>query len=70
MKNKECWMKYLKQLKPIRLFILDSEVGIYTYNQELNKYTGLIGELEINDLIKIINGEKSLSHLKIEMIEQ
>lgn len=66
MKNKELLMKLLIAKKPIRVFIEGDDFGIYTYDETKKRYQGVIGYIEVEDVLRVINGDKELDHLQIE----
>lgn len=68
MKNKENLMKLLKDRKPIRLFLLDSDFGIFDYDPKYQVYRGLFGCVPIEALYKSIQGYEEYNHLRIEEI--
>lgn len=58
MKNEEC-LEYMTRLKNHDNFkvIYDGEdFGIYSYNEEKNRYEGCIGHLTMKSMLEIIKG--------------
>ena len=68
MKKKELLMKLLTERKPFRVFIEDSDFGIYVYDPEKKRYQGVIGYIPLESMVKVINGYDEVSHIRIEEI--
>lgn len=66
MKNKEYLMKLLINKKPIRIYLLGEDLGIYTYDEEKNRYQGKFGYAGVKELIKCVNGDERFNHIQIE----
>ena len=68
MMKKNLLMKLLKEHKPFRVFILDSDFGIFNYDPKNNKYQGVIGYMPLETIVKVINGYEEVNHIRIEEI--
>lgn len=63
-------MKLLIAKKPIRVYLLGEDFGVYRYNEHKKRYEGGIGYLELNTIIRCINGDDDLDHLEIEEVNE
>lgn len=61
-------MRLLKEHKPIRVFIEDSDFGIYYYDPVKRIYQGVIGYMPIEAVYKCVKGCQELDHIRIEEV--
>lgn len=54
----------LKNKEDFRVIYDGEDFGVYSYNQEKNRYEGRIGHITIDKMIKIINGSIDFIVLK------
>jgi len=67
-KKNENLLKLLKEHKPIRIFVLESDFGIFDYDPSKEIYQGQFGYISIRALYKSLNGSEELNHLRIEEV--
>ena len=60
-------MNNLKERKPFHVIYDGDDYGIYKYNNEKNRYEGVIGHIDLKDMLKIIKDKEHF--IKLEVIK-
>ena len=57
----------LKERKPFHVIYDGDDFGIYEYNEEKERYEGVIGHLKLKDMLEIIKDKENF--IKLEVIK-
>jgi len=66
--KREYLMTLIKELKNIQVYIDGENFGVYKYDFKNKRYQGVIGYLEIESVIRCINGDAELNFIEIREV--
>lgn len=58
----------IKNRKPIKVYILGDYYDTMSYNEELNRYEGVYGNIPMEKIPKILAGAEEYDHIKLEAV--
>lgn len=71
MNKKECMTNLwetIKNRKPVKVYLLGDYFDTMSYNEELNRYEGVYGNIPMEKVPLIIDGDESVDHIKLEVL--
>lgn len=64
----------IKKRKPIKVYLKDDDKSLYEYfdimhyNKDKNRYECNYGSIPMNKMSKILSGDKSVEHIRLEAV--